>query len=164
MLVFMFITIVVLLNILIAQISDTYKTIQTDAKKSMLVNRSWTIARLERNALLFPNKNQNCLRNLRERLKKLLPSYKTGPQEGVARSHQEEGQNKCERFLSEADLKTLPSNETEEIRSTLTRIEKQLWKTDQNLKARVRTQTIEVKHINYTLQEIKEMLKPSHSR
>ncbi|XP_053394446.1 transient receptor potential cation channel subfamily A member 1 homolog [Mercenaria mercenaria] len=49
MLVFLSMTIVVLLNILIAQLSDTYSEIQGDAVKSVRANRVAILTRLERN-------------------------------------------------------------------------------------------------------------------
>ncbi|XP_053390030.1 uncharacterized protein LOC128552962, partial [Mercenaria mercenaria] len=53
MLLFMSMTTVVLLNILIAQISETYQNVQVDAWKSVVVNRALIITRLERNRSHF---------------------------------------------------------------------------------------------------------------
>ena len=47
MLVFLFITCVLLLNILIAQLSDRYTTIQTDAEREFEVSRAKIVARIE---------------------------------------------------------------------------------------------------------------------
>lgn len=49
MLVFLFITILVMLNILIAKLSNTYHNIQDDAVKGLLVYRATIIARAEKN-------------------------------------------------------------------------------------------------------------------
>ena len=50
--VFLFLVIVVLLNLLIAQMSDTYGSVQQDAQRSLVINRSWIVARVEHNSLL----------------------------------------------------------------------------------------------------------------
>ena len=44
--------IVVLLNLLIAQMSDTYANVQLDAQRSLAINRAWIVARVEHNTLL----------------------------------------------------------------------------------------------------------------
>jgi len=49
MLTFLLITILVMLNILIAKLSNTYHNIQDDAVKGLLVYRARIIARSERN-------------------------------------------------------------------------------------------------------------------
>ena len=49
---FLFLVIVVLLNLLIAQMSDTYANVQLDAQRSLAINRAWIVARVEHNALL----------------------------------------------------------------------------------------------------------------
>ena len=51
-LVFLFLVIVVLLNLLIAQMSDTYSSVQQDAQRSLAINRAWIVARVEHNSLL----------------------------------------------------------------------------------------------------------------
>lgn len=51
-LVFLFLVIVVLLNLLIAQMSDTYGSVQQDAQRSLALNRAWIVARVEHNSLL----------------------------------------------------------------------------------------------------------------
>lgn len=47
----MFTICVLLLNILIAQLSDTYQNIQQDAQRGLEVNRAWIVARVELNSL-----------------------------------------------------------------------------------------------------------------
>ena len=49
---FLFMVIVVLLNLLIAQMSDTYANVQLDAQRSLAINRAWIVARVEHNTLL----------------------------------------------------------------------------------------------------------------
>ena len=53
MLVFLFSCCVILLNILIAQLSDTYQNIQQDAQRGLEVTRAWIIARVELNTMWF---------------------------------------------------------------------------------------------------------------
>lgn len=53
MLLFMFAVIVVLLNILIAQLSDTYQNVQGDAQRELEINRAWIVARIEHNSIIF---------------------------------------------------------------------------------------------------------------
>ncbi|KAL8563025.1 hypothetical protein ACOMHN_065346 [Nucella lapillus] len=48
---FLFTCCVVLLNILIAQLSDTYQNVQRDAQRGLELNRAWIIARVELNSL-----------------------------------------------------------------------------------------------------------------
>ena len=50
--VFLFLVVVVLLNLLIAQMSDTYGSVQQDAQRSLAINRAWIVARVEHNSLL----------------------------------------------------------------------------------------------------------------
>ncbi|XP_074647190.1 uncharacterized protein LOC141903117 [Tubulanus polymorphus] len=42
---------IILLNILIAQLSDTYQTVQNDALRSLELNRAWIVARVEINSV-----------------------------------------------------------------------------------------------------------------
>jgi hypothetical protein len=49
MMVYMCFTIVALLNILIAQVSETYTRTHGDCVKTVRANRAWTVARAERN-------------------------------------------------------------------------------------------------------------------
>ena len=50
--VFLFLVITVLLNLLIAQMTDTYSNVQSDAQRSLAINRAWIVARVEHNTLL----------------------------------------------------------------------------------------------------------------
>ena len=50
--IFLFLVIVVLLNLLIAQMLDTYGSVQQDAQRSLAINRAWIVARVEHNSLL----------------------------------------------------------------------------------------------------------------
>ena len=49
--VFLFLVITVLLNLLIAQMSDTYANIQSDAQRALFINRAWIVAKAEYNSL-----------------------------------------------------------------------------------------------------------------
>ncbi|XP_063404047.1 uncharacterized protein LOC134687572 isoform X3 [Mytilus trossulus] len=51
MVMFLFTCCVILLNILIAQLSDTYQNVQQDAQRGLEVNRAWIVARVELNSL-----------------------------------------------------------------------------------------------------------------
>ena len=51
MVVFLFTICVLLLNILIAQLSDTYQNVQQDAQRGLEVNRAWIVSRVELNSL-----------------------------------------------------------------------------------------------------------------
>ncbi|XP_055954336.1 transient receptor potential cation channel subfamily V member 3 isoform X3 [Patella vulgata] len=51
MVIFLFTCCVVLLNILIAQLSDTYQHVQRDAQRGLELNRAWIITRVELNSL-----------------------------------------------------------------------------------------------------------------
>ncbi|XP_061176467.1 uncharacterized protein LOC133185338 [Saccostrea echinata] len=53
MVVFLFTICVLLINILIAQLSDTYQNVQQDAQRGLEVNRAWIVARVELNSLFF---------------------------------------------------------------------------------------------------------------
>ncbi|BFZ24803.1 hypothetical protein BsWGS_27842 [Bradybaena similaris] len=53
MVVFLFVCCVVLLNILIAQLSDTYQNVQKDAHRGLEMNRAWIITRVELNSLFI---------------------------------------------------------------------------------------------------------------
>lgn len=53
MLCFLFTCIVILLNILIAQLSDTYQKVQQDAQRGLEVNRAWIVARVELNSFFL---------------------------------------------------------------------------------------------------------------
>ncbi|XP_076455507.1 transient receptor potential cation channel subfamily V member 1-like [Babylonia areolata] len=56
MVVFLFTCCVVLLNILIAQLSDTYQHVQRDAQRGLELNRAWIIARVELNSVYITGK------------------------------------------------------------------------------------------------------------
>jgi len=49
--VFLFVVITVLLNLLIAQMSDTYTNVQSDAQRSLFINKAWIIAKVEQSSL-----------------------------------------------------------------------------------------------------------------
>ena len=49
--VFLFVVITVLLNLLIAQMSDTYTNVQSDAQQSLFINRAWVVAKVEQSSL-----------------------------------------------------------------------------------------------------------------
>ena len=59
--VFLFLVVVVLLNLLIAQMSDTYGSVQQDAQRSLAINRAWIVARVEHNSLLARVSTSNVL-------------------------------------------------------------------------------------------------------
>ncbi|XP_053376853.1 uncharacterized protein LOC123529781 [Mercenaria mercenaria] len=50
---FLFTCIVILLNILIAQLTDTYQKVQQDAQRGLEVNRAWIVAKVELNSFFF---------------------------------------------------------------------------------------------------------------
>lgn len=50
---FLFVCCVILLNLLIAQISDTYQNVQQDAQRELEVHRAWIVARVELNSFFF---------------------------------------------------------------------------------------------------------------
>ena len=51
--------IVVLLNVLIAQLSDRYQNVQSDAQRELEINCAWIVARIEHNSILFSVRQQN---------------------------------------------------------------------------------------------------------
>lgn len=53
MVAFLFTICVVLLNILIAQLSDTYQNVQQDAQRGLEVSLALIVSRVESNSLLF---------------------------------------------------------------------------------------------------------------
>ena len=61
MLLFMFAVIVVLLNILIAQLSDTYQNVQGDAQRELEISRAWIVARTEHNSIIFTVNSMSCV-------------------------------------------------------------------------------------------------------
>ena len=54
---FLFTICVLLLNILIAQLSDTYQNVQQDAQRGLEVNRAWIVSRVELNSFYFGKVN-----------------------------------------------------------------------------------------------------------
>ena len=58
--IFLFFVIVVFLNLIIAQMSDTYQNVWSDAQRKLYKNRAWILARIEHNSLLAI-----CLRDYR---------------------------------------------------------------------------------------------------
>lgn len=53
MVAFLFTICVLLLNILIAQLSDTYQKVQQDAQRGLEVNRAWIVTKIELNSLFI---------------------------------------------------------------------------------------------------------------
>lgn len=49
---YLFVVVIVMLNLLIAQMSDTYTNVQKDAHRSLALDRAWIIARVEHNSIL----------------------------------------------------------------------------------------------------------------
>ncbi|XP_052817518.1 uncharacterized protein LOC128243667 isoform X2 [Mya arenaria] len=59
MLCFLFTCIVILLNILIAQLTDTYQKVQQDAQRGLEANRAWIVSRVELNSFVFGHRYFN---------------------------------------------------------------------------------------------------------
>ncbi|WAR13039.1 hypothetical protein MAR_027219 [Mya arenaria] len=59
MLCFLFTCIVILLNILIAQLTDTYQKVQQDAQRGLEANRAWIVSRVELNSFVFGHRYLN---------------------------------------------------------------------------------------------------------
>ena len=51
-LVFLFFVVVIMLNLLIAQMTDTFANFQLDAQRELAINQAWTISLLERTGLI----------------------------------------------------------------------------------------------------------------
>ena len=51
-LVFLFVVVVILLNVLIAAMSDTYSNVQSEAQRDLALARAWIVARVEHNNML----------------------------------------------------------------------------------------------------------------
>jgi ankyrin repeat protein len=49
---FLFIVVVILLNLLIASMTDTYTNVQRDAQRDLVLDRAWIVARVEHNSML----------------------------------------------------------------------------------------------------------------
>lgn len=62
MVAFLFTICVLLLNILIAQVSDTYQKVQQDAQRGLEVNRAWILTKIELNSL-FVGEVISCLQD-----------------------------------------------------------------------------------------------------
>lgn len=58
----MFLCIVVMLNLLIAQLSDTYQNIQSDAHRGLELNRAWIVTRMEINSVFMGVSSQKFAR------------------------------------------------------------------------------------------------------
>lgn len=58
MVAFLFTICVLLLNILIAQVSDTYQKVQQDAQRGLEVNRAWILTKIELNSLFVGEKQR----------------------------------------------------------------------------------------------------------
>eukprot|EP00118_Oscarella_pearsei_P004801 m.21026 g.21026 ORF g.21026 m.21026 type:complete len:720 (+) comp28127_c0_seq6:46-2205(+) len=113
MLVFMFIIIVLLLNLLIAQLSDTFQNVQSDAQRELEINRAGNVARIEKNSLIFRNLRQKYYQEVEdiEDPKGVLEKWEVPPISNVSKKL-----NRMEEKLEEQD-KTL-----EAMRSQLSRI------------------------------------------
>ena len=61
---FLFVTLVIMLNILIAQLSDTYQNVQADAQRGLEVNRAWNVARVELNSWFHGQVDNTLLRSV----------------------------------------------------------------------------------------------------
>ena len=70
---FLFFVIVVFLNLIIAQMSDTYQNVWSDAQRKLYKNRAWILARIEHNSLFAI-----CMRDFRYKHFKSLEVIK-GP-------------------------------------------------------------------------------------
>lgn len=53
MLLFSFLIAVILLNLLIAQLSDTYQKIQNNAQRELELNRVYVLTQIEKNSFIF---------------------------------------------------------------------------------------------------------------
>ena len=51
-LIFLFMVVVVMLNMLIASMTDTFANVQTDAQRDLALARAWIVARVEHNSML----------------------------------------------------------------------------------------------------------------
>ena len=51
-LIFLFVVVVILLNLLIAAMSDTYSNVQSEAQRDLALARAWVVARVEHNNML----------------------------------------------------------------------------------------------------------------
>ena len=51
-LIFLFVVVVILLNMLIAAMADTYSNVHSDAQQELALARAWIVARVEHNNML----------------------------------------------------------------------------------------------------------------
>ncbi|XP_052817869.1 uncharacterized protein LOC128243904 [Mya arenaria] len=84
MLCFLFTCIVILLNILIAQVTDTYQKVQQDAQRGLEVNRAWIVSRVELNSCIFGHRYFNRKTHYKEfeeikDLKSVLDKWESPP-------------------------------------------------------------------------------------
>lgn len=90
LLAYLFLGIVILLHLFIAQVSDTYQTFNNDADRVILLNKAWMICRMERgfvfNFLLerYPKLWIKCLR---ERLQRYSASERTEKLDSLMGNH-----------------------------------------------------------------------------
>ncbi|XP_053377740.1 uncharacterized protein LOC123529761 isoform X2 [Mercenaria mercenaria] len=79
---FLFTCIVILLNILIAQVTDTYQKVQQDAQRGLEVNRAWIVAKVELNSFFcrrdFRKSNYAEYEDIEE-LKDVLTKWESPP-------------------------------------------------------------------------------------
>ena len=62
--VYLFVVLVMLLNILIAQLSDIYNLLRTDAQIEVDINRAWIVAKVELNTwngLIYKHVRSRCM-------------------------------------------------------------------------------------------------------
>ena len=76
MVLFLLTCIMVLLNILIAQLSDTYQNIQGNAQRGLALNRAWIISRVELNSVLTGKVKGHLIIDLKGFTKVLRGFYK----------------------------------------------------------------------------------------
>ena len=63
---FLFVTLVIMLNILIAQLIDTYQNVQADAQRGLEVNRAWNVARVELNSWFHGQVKISCILKIQQ--------------------------------------------------------------------------------------------------
>ena len=51
-LIFLFVVVVILLNMLIAAMADTYSNVQSEAQQDLILAKAWIVARVEHNSML----------------------------------------------------------------------------------------------------------------
>ncbi|WAR13042.1 TRPV3-like protein [Mya arenaria] len=78
MLCFLFTCIVILLNILIAQVTDTYQKVQQDAQRGLEVNRAWIVSRVELNSCIFGHTHYKEFEEIKD-LKSVLDKWESPP-------------------------------------------------------------------------------------